>query len=716
MNEDFDAGSSAIQALTESIKALIQANKDAEDAAKARAEGDKEAAAKAKEKAAEDKKDRESKAKLKASAEKAADSLIKLGKEVLAVAEAGVKLSTTIGTNVTRGVQTELNNRTTIFNSIFSLERDRIVSSEQLIAAESSLASTFMGAAEGMDISSKGVRDFNAALKGGFNSDFKLTGESMKALITAGVSTEAGFESLRKASGRRALSDTQLATLVNKNSLSFMLYGPRFAKAAQEAEKLGISLSSVQSAQESMVTNLDGTLDTLNQLNQIGANIDFGTLTRLNETQGPEATLKYLQSTIPPALFQSASTRALLKGFGISVEDLMKKQGSVQDQAASNIEASLTKLEEPVGNISKILTEVVVRLRAFNESWGPLIKGVGAVAIGLYGLYKGFGLLAGTMALFKAMTDQSLGTSFLDRMITGMGAGGSATAVAGATPGAAPGGGGAAGAGSSVGFMEKLDAKKLVAGAAAMLIAAAALYVVAKAIQQFKNIDLKQMGMAGLALLGLTGAVIALGAVITNPLGATAMIAGAAAMVIIGGALYIVAKALQVAGAAMVLFGPALASFGAGLSTIDAGKMAAIGAAAIPFAAGLVALTLVALPASVGLSLLANRLANFGTGATAIQTLADSFVNLANALDRISGVDTGKIKDLSNIATNVPANARVVATGAGGDAGGNPVLIKKIDELVSMLKEAKTTINIDNRQEQVPRVAMTGVTLRNDRG
>jgi hypothetical protein len=401
----------------------------------------------------------------------------------------------------------------------------------------------------------------------------------------------------------------------------------------------------------------------------------------------------------------------LLKGFGISVEDLMKRQGSVQDQAASNIEASLTKLEEPVGIIAKFLTEAVTRLKAFNESWGPLIKGVGLVAIALYGLYKSFGLLTGTMALFKALMDQSAGTSFLDRMIKGMSTGGSVTGAAGAAgaPAGAPGGAGAA-AGSSVGFMEKLDAKKLLAGAAAMLIAAAALYVVAKAVQEFMKVDWNAMGMAGAALAGLTVSVLALGLLITNPLGATAMIAGAAAMVIIGGALYIVAKALQVAGTAIASFGPALKSFNTELNTLDSGKFVA-------FTAGLVTLSATSLASSVGLTVLANRLKNLGEGANAIQSLANNFTNLANAMDRITGIDTSKLKDSTKVTTNIPITARAASFGTpAGRGGGDSDLVRKIDELIRTLKEAKTVINIDNRQEQVPRVAMAGVYSRNERG
>jgi len=239
--------------------------------------------------------------KLNAQVSDTADSFINVGKQFFSIVEAGAKLAGTLGQTVTQGIRQEFVNRATITSQMLTTDRDRIISGEQLVSAQQALTDTFVSVGEGMEISAAGAAEFAQSLKGGFKSDFKLTGDSMRALITAGVATEAGFENLRKSSGRASLSNEQLSNLVNKNSLSFMLYGPKFAKAAVEAEKLGINLAQVQSAQESMVTNLDGTLDTLNQVNQLGAQIDFGTLMRLNEFEGPEATLKYLQSTIPPS-------------------------------------------------------------------------------------------------------------------------------------------------------------------------------------------------------------------------------------------------------------------------------------------------------------------------------------------------------------------------------------------------------------------------------
>jgi len=90
-----------------------------------------------------------------------------------------------------------------------------------------------------------------------------------------------------------------------------------------------------------------------------------------------------------------------------------------------------------------------------------------------------------------------------------------------------------------MGFMEKVDGKKMIQGAAALLIAAAALWVIAKALQEFNTVDWPSLAKAALALLGITVVLTVLGKMTGN------LIAGAAAMVIMGAALWVFAKSLQ---------------------------------------------------------------------------------------------------------------------------------------------------------------------------
>ncbi len=304
MEEDFEQGSSAIQKLTDSILALMNANKEAEQAALDRAKEDKEASERKK-------KEKEVDDKSKATKKELIEATKRLGSEFLKIGEAGIKFASTIGTSATRGIELEFRNRAAVVAQILKLDADRAVSLAQQQAAQQALTDTFISTREGFQLSADGTKAFAANLKGGFKSEFQLTNESLRALVTTGMATEAQFENFRKASGRASLSSGQFASVVNKNTLSFLLYGPKFAKAAVDAERLGISLSSLQAAQEGLVTNLDGTIDTVAQLNQLGAQVDFGTLVRVAEQEGPDA-LMADRSASPIVIILETSSRTFL--------------------------------------------------------------------------------------------------------------------------------------------------------------------------------------------------------------------------------------------------------------------------------------------------------------------------------------------------------------------------------------------------------------------
>lgn len=225
------------------------------------------------------------------------------------------------------------------------------------------------------------------------------------------MATEAQFENFRRASGRASLSSGQFATIVNKNSLSFMLYGNKFAEAAVKAERLGVNLAGVQAAQEGLVTNLDGTIDTVAQLNQLGAQVDFGNLVRIAEQEGPDALMAYVRATVPEQLMQSASTRALFKQLGISVEDYLKS-GQKQQSAADQIETQMTEAAKQTGFANKAITLLTKAYTTGAATFGGLVIAlVSAIralnAFAVAAASKTPGLATGAAALSKAL---SIGT------------------------------------------------------------------------------------------------------------------------------------------------------------------------------------------------------------------------------------------------------------------------------------------------------------------
>lgn len=291
-----------------------------------------------------------------------------LAKVIAGIGEDGRKFAEKVGTTATKGAQFQMDINRMLLSEVKKFGADQAVVIEQIKSSYSSFADVFGGATEGMQVSARGVADFSRSLNKGFKTEFTLTSQAMRGLITVGISTTRQFDAFRRASGLAGVSSATFANLVNKNALSFMLYGPSFARAARDAERLGISLVNVQKAQEALVTNLDGAIDTVAQLNQVGAGIDFGTLITLAETQGPEATLKYLQQTIPPNLFQSASTRALISKLGIPLEDLLKRQGSVQETAANKIEKAFTEVSRPASQAAVSLATLNKSIKAIDNS------------------------------------------------------------------------------------------------------------------------------------------------------------------------------------------------------------------------------------------------------------------------------------------------------------------------------------------------------------
>lgn len=640
--------------------------------------------------------------KLTAEVNATADSFINLGKEFFSIVAAGAKLANSFGQTVTQGIRQEFRNRTAITAQLFTADRDRIISNEQLVSAQQALTDTFLSTREGTELSAEGATAFAASLKGGFKSDFKLTGDSMRALITAGVATESGFENLRKSSGRASLSNDQLSRMVSKNSLSFMLYGPKFAKAATEAERLGINLAGVQSAQESMVTNLDGTLDTLNQVNQLGAQIDFGTLMRLNEFEGPQATLKYLQSTIPPSLFQSASTRALLKGFGISTEDLMKRQGSAQDKAAKTMEDAMTKMAEPMGALASLISDLYQRGGGLWAQWGGLIKGIGIAVASFIALARGIGALKAAMLVAKSIGAEGLGLRGL--FSAGGGAAKATTAAGGA---AAAGGGAAAGAGGVGigGFLRGLAVGLRALGSVPMAAIGKAALII---------------GILTLAIIGLAYALkVAAPGIVAIGLAIKSTLEGVASVVVaIGTAI----------GTVVTSAGTAISGIFKTLSTMSPLQLAGIAASMGVLGAALVgfgATGLLAVPALIAVT---NRMNALSKSASGVQTLSASFKELVATIDTLKGVDLSKLRELNDTLPKASAVAKagvtaVVAASVGNITNminrptgtDNGELTKKIDELIRVLRESKTVINIDNKSETVPRQALAGVYVRNQR-
>ena len=168
--------------------------------------------------------------------------------------------------------------------------------------------------------------------------------------------------------------------------------------------------------------------------------------------------------------------------------------------------------------------------------------------------------------------------------------------------GAAGGGaGGAAGGGGMFSGMtdaiEKIDAKKLIAGGAALVLVAASVFVFGKAVQEFMSVSWEAVGMAVVSMLALVGALALVGTIMMSGVGAVAIIAGAAAMLVIASALFVLGKAIQEIAKGFGMFGEltgqltALVLIAPGLIAL-AGIFGLLGVGLLAMSVGLAAVTL----------------------------------------------------------------------------------------------------------------------------
>jgi hypothetical protein len=258
----------------------------------------------------------------------------------------------------------------------------------------------------------------------------------------------------------------------------------------------------------------------------------------------------------------------------------------------SNIGASTVQVKDAAGNLTG-------QVETVKSSFGGVLGVVTAIG----GLFAGKALLGKGLDMLKEKASEFGDTikekvqdkikdaaGDMGKKLLGMGG---KKAKAPKTP-KMPDGGGKKGGGfmdSLVEAFNKIDAKKMLMGAAAMVVLAAALWITAKAVQEFMKVDWAAMAKAGVALLGLAGIAYLMGKASTE------MIKGAAAMLILGAALYVVGAALQLFGsikwedmakagvALLALVGVAalLGSF-APLFLVGAGVLGVLGVALMVFA------------------------------------------------------------------------------------------------------------------------------------
>ena len=312
------------------------------------------------------------------------------------IASAGRSFATSIGTTFTEGIRLEYNARIAFAQQFKNYGADLAATVEQIKAAQLAASDAFVNVPEGFRLSSDATAEFASKLKQVFGGEFKLTSQALRSFGLLGLNTVEELDAFRRTTGRAGLSTSQYDRIVNRNLSSLLIFGNRLVKSAVDLEQIGISLESYRATQQGVVSNLEGTLDTVNQLNQLGAQIDFETFVRISELGDPAETFRYLNNVIPDALLRtSTSFRALTEQLpGVKVDDLLR--GGMEPSVKS-LEQQFLELAKPDGALAEFTAALQSSTEAIKgASGGFLTPGTVGLGIGAIASYLGAGALAAT--------------------------------------------------------------------------------------------------------------------------------------------------------------------------------------------------------------------------------------------------------------------------------------------------------------------------------
>ena len=605
---------------------------------------------------------------------------------------------------ISQGTAFKLGKQTKLLNAEFAgMGMDFVQAQEAMIDSASDLSEVTYGNVRAVGIMSEryGVSVTEAANLRKIQLDITGGSEDAADALTAGA--------IALAEANNVAPGDVLQDMAS-NSEEFARFGAegakRMALTAIATKKVGIEMSSLVSASK-------GLLDIENSLNaEMEAEVMLGR--ELNLETARRAALEGDHLTVLKELakefgsveeFQSLSVlqqEAAAAAAGLTVEEMTKmlaNQNKITSLKGEELEhfkktGELAAEAVPISQrLAGFAAENVNSIIAAVGAYGSMKQGINDAAkaassgMGILKKFLGFGKEespAGPLTKLgkpdmrfaanklKFGGDKPLGKDLVSK-VTDKATGKGKDLVSEAMPSptkAADAAAGTSGKGSTS-FMDKLgkvDMKKVLMGAAAMVVVAGAVFVFGKAVQEFAEVGWSDVGKAVVGMLALVGAVALLGSIMSSGVGAIAIIAGAAAMLIVAAAVYVLGKAIQEMAIGFSMMGEIgnaiteLSGLGPAFIMIAAG-FAAMGAGLIPFAFGLAAITPF-LPTLIALAAMGTAL-GYVTGALGGGGESGS--------DGEAGID-----------------------GANGNDG-NGKLIEKIDDLIAAVKQSGNVI-LDGRK------------------
>ena len=465
----------------------------------------------------------------------------------------------------------------------FSIDGMRF-SQEELNSAASTYVDTY-GTAKGLTSDlltnvadlTKLTGDASSALR--LNQIFDESGSSAKE-VTESIKQLAEKEGVASSKVLRDMAG-QMDKLVGASAEEI----ENFAKGNVELQKRGLSMSKLQSIAESML-DIEGSMKAQSKARVMLAGVlSEEQLAATNEIR--QQSILLAQGQINQEEFAKAIEKSL-----ISQEKFNELGFRGQQIYAQSIGQTVEGLTEQYAIITannKVQQEANLTQQAFGkatEVWGRMPDSIKNATKGLIGFIAQYSLL-------NKMQGRGTGLSNLIPKFgkTGTGGGGAPKPEA---PKVSAGGG--KGMSSMTGAIEKIDAKKLLAGGAALVLVAASVFIFAKAVQEFTEVGWKEVGMAIVSMVALVGALALVGTIMSSGVGAVAILAGAAAMIVIAGAMYVLGKAIQEIATGFSMLGELgtqlteLVSIAPGMLLL-AYSFGVLGASMIPLAAGLALIT-----------------------------------------------------------------------------------------------------------------------------
>ena len=483
------------------------------------------------------------------------------------------------------------------------------------------------------------------------------------------------------------------------SSKAFAEYGKdggiNIAKAAVSAAKLGVGMDSLTKVTDSL----------LDFETSINAEMELGAML------GKQLNLDRARGLAYEGNIGGAVKETLQQLGGI--EEFNKMDIFQKRKAAELLGLSVDELQKMAANSDKLNEDGSIQLSTFDS----ITESITAAATASGGFLKTMGgMVLGAAQMGGSFAQMGMDVKGMASKLPIIGklfGGGGAAPTAGPTPAAATtpsaGGGGA----DQANKFSKIKSSDLIKGAAALLILAAALYVSAKAFQEFAEVTWESVAKGLVGLVGLATIAYILGKAQGE------MIKGAIAVAILGVALIPFAFAMSLiagldigsvlaAAAGLVIFGAAVFALGALMFT---------GVGALVFGAGLLALA----GLGAALMLLGAGLVLVGSGFSAIsgslpaimeQVAAVSqidympIIGLAGALTLLAGAlalvaISGMLALPALMALGLVAGgaAMLFGGGEGGDKGDRTgELIDEIKGLRADLSAGKISVHMDGQK------------------